>query len=148
MCYSKIFNTAGDRSEDESTLFSLATEFLEAAITLQATPPTKINYRSVSYYLLGHAAELTLKSYLFHQGLSSDELKTIGHDLKRLIKKSKEEGISKSASFEQLNKLANLYKRKELEYRTKSLKTFPDIEDLTVEIQKLGAIVFEAACPC
>tara|TARA_R110000868_G_scaffold381115_1_gene647494 strand:- start:33 stop:479 length:447 start_codon:yes stop_codon:yes gene_type:complete len=148
MCYSKIFKTTGDRSEDESTLFSLSTEFLEAAITLQNTPPTKINYRSVSYYLLGHAAELSLKSFLFQQGLSSDDLKTIGHDLKRLIRKSKEKNISKNASFEQLNKLAKLYKRKELEYRTKSLKSFPNIEDLIAETKQLQAIVFDSICQC
>lgn len=79
-----LFDVSGDGSEDEGTFYSLASEYLEAAITLFNTPPTRINYWVVIYYLLGHSAELTLKSYLFDHGETPESLKKVGHDLERL----------------------------------------------------------------
>lgn len=48
-----LFDAICDGSEDEGTFYSLASEYLEAAITLFNTPSTRINYSVVIYYLLG-----------------------------------------------------------------------------------------------
>ncbi len=58
-----IFRAEGDGSQDDGTLYSLSDEFLEAARVLQATPPTRVNFSSAAYYLLGHSAELILKAF-------------------------------------------------------------------------------------
>ena len=77
MCYSEIFDAVGNGSQDDGTLYSLSDEFLEAARVLQATPPTRVNFSSAAYYLLGHAAELMLKAFLFKHEVSIVELKKI-----------------------------------------------------------------------
>jgi hypothetical protein len=73
------------RFEDEATLLSLSTEYLEAAKVLHSTPPTKVNYAIVIFYLLGHAAELLLKSFLHKNGESIVDIKNkYGHNLTKL----------------------------------------------------------------
>ena len=44
----------GSSSEDDATLFSLATEFLEAAKVLDSVNPKRVGYDVVIRYLLGH----------------------------------------------------------------------------------------------
>ena len=80
--------------EDEASLYSLATEYLHAAEILIETPVTKLNVSLVSYYLLGHAAELLMKSCLFKAGVPLKELKfDVGHDLKQLASRVQEIGL-------------------------------------------------------
>lgn len=137
------FDAPGDGSEDEGTFYSLASEYLEAAITLFNTPPTRINYWIVIYYLLGHSAELTLKSYLFDHGETPKSLKKIGHDLDKLVSCALSHGLSKKLSFRAINSLAPIYGSKELEYRKRKRQTFPSEEDLIEEIHALQSTVFD-----
>ncbi|MEJ1958500.1 MAG: hypothetical protein WDM70_02780 [Nitrosomonadales bacterium] len=65
MIYAKIFEAEGDGSQDGGTLYSLSDEFLEAAVVLQNTPLNCVNFSAVTYYLLGHSAELMLKAFLY-----------------------------------------------------------------------------------
>lgn len=143
MCYQQIFVAGGDGSQDDSTLFSLSAEFLEAALVLQATPPVRVNFSSAAYYLLGHSAELMLKAFLHKNGLSIDELKKINHDLKKLIYLAKEKGLPENVHLEQVLQLADAYKNKSFEYRTKKRKTFPNLDLLTEEIEGLQSAVFD-----
>jgi len=138
-----IFETAGDGSEDDGTLYSLSCEYLAAARVLHANPPTHISYSSVIYYLLGHAAELTLKAFLVHRGKTISELKGIGHDLEELEKCARETSLSKKASLSGVIQLSNIYKDKNFEYRTRKNKNFPQLEVLLEEIEQLQSIVFE-----
>lgn len=137
-----LLDAPGDRSEDEGTFFSLASEYLEAAITLFNTPPTRVNYSLVIYYLLGHAAELTLKSYLFDHGETPASLKRIRHDLDKLIDCAQERGLSKQLSLRAVTSLAPIYRDKELEYRKRKLQSFPDQQDLIGEVQALQSAIF------
>lgn len=137
-----IFEYDGDGSEDEATFFSLSCEFLEAAETLNRTPPTKINYWIVTYYLLGHSAELALKSFLFKKDISIKELKKVGHDLNSLIEKSIEHGLQ---DFVALRKLSPVYKSKNLEYRKRQREEFPFVDDLIQEVKQLQSIAFNNA---
>lgn len=137
-----LFDAPGDGSEDEGTLFSLASEYLEAAITLFNTPPTRINYSLVIYYLLGHAAELTLKSYLFDHGEKPANLKRFRHDLDKLIESAQSHGLSKQISVAAIASIAPIYRDKELEYRKRKRQSFPDRQDLIKEVQALQSAVF------
>lgn len=133
-----IFDYEGDGSEDEATLFSMSGEYLEAAKTLNSVPPTKVNYRMVTYYLLGHAAELSLKSYLFKKEIDIKELRRIGHDLNSLSDKGSEFGLK---SYSSIRDLSPIYKAKKLEYRQRSRENFPPVDRLIEEITELRSII-------
>lgn len=138
-----IFDALGDVSEDEGTFYSLASEYLAAAITLFNTPPARINYWVVIYYLLGHSAELTLKNYLFDHGETPATLKKIGHDLDKLIMQAMNHGLSKKLSVRAIRALAPIYREKELEYRKRKRQTFPNQQYLIEEIEALQRAVFD-----
>lgn len=139
-----LFDALGDGSEDDGTFYSLASEYLAAAITLFNTPPTRTNYCVVIYYLLGHSAELTLKSYLFHRGETPESLRKVGHDLDKLVKRAMSHGLSNKLSARAINALAPIYRKKELEYRKSKRQTFPDQQDLIGEIEALQSAVFDS----
>lgn len=134
-----IFDYEGDGSEDEATLYSLSGEYLEAAKTLNSSHPTKVTYGIVTYYLLGHAAELSLKSYLFKKEMSIQELRRIGHDLNLLLDKATEFGLK---NFSSIRSLSPIYKSKKLEYRQNRREMFPSKDLLIEEIEELQSIVF------
>lgn len=138
-----MFDYEGDGSEDEATLYSLSREYLEAAKTLNGVPPTRVNYEIVTYYLLGHAAELSLKSYLFKKNISIKDLRKVGHDLNSLLGKAHEFGLK---SFPSIRDLSPIYNAKKLEYRQRSRETFPSVDSLIEEISKLQSIVFDHVC--
>ncbi|MDO8328976.1 MAG: hypothetical protein Q7T36_00720 [Fluviicoccus sp.] len=138
-----IFSVDGDGLEDDGTLYSLSSEFLEAAITLSNTFPTKTNYSMVIYYLLGHAAELMLKAYLYKKGRSIGELKGVGHNLEALLEFSKSTGQQLPFKTNCIEALALNYKTKKLEYRAKTRLQLPNREDLINECRQLQSAVFE-----
>lgn len=146
MSNQQTFNAKGDGSQDDSTLFSLSDEFLEAARVLQATPPVRVSYWSPTYYLLGHAAELLLKAFLYKHGLSIRELKKINHDLVKLASRARALGLPEKVHLTQIGYLADTYKEKSFEYRTKATNTFPCLDLLTEEIEMLQSAVFDKLC--
>lgn len=130
--------------EDEASLFSLSSEYLEAASTLHGASHTKLTVSLVTFYLLGHAAELLLKSYLHKQGVPISELKNkYGHNLVKLIHHARERGLPKSLALAQLLQLAETYTPKQLEYRKNLTQTFPSVESLLHEVQELQQRVFD-----
>ena len=141
MSYELLF-ADGDGSEDESTLFSLSGEFFEAASVLRKIHPTRINYSIAIYYLLGHAAELMLKALLYTEGLTAKDLKKIGHDLSKLIEEAQSRGVPNNIIFTHIAELSEIYKSKNLEYRTNKSKTFPNVDELSEEVKKLQDFVF------
>ncbi len=129
--------------EDEATLYSLSSEYLEAANVLHNTPPTRIGYTLVTYYLAGHAAELMLKSFLYKHGETIEALaKRYGHDLKSLVKSARRKGLPKNVSTKHIQNFANTYSRKHTEYRQKQQLTFPPLDLLLQEIGSLQSHVF------
>lgn len=143
MCYQKIFDAEGDGSQDDGTLYSLSGEFLEAARVLQATPPVRIGYSSATYYLLGHAAELMLKAFLYKHGQSINDLRKFNHDLEKLASRAREVGLPEKVQLDQILLLAAAYKEKSFEYRTKKSKAIPSLELLAEEIENLQSTVFD-----
>ncbi|MEF8708470.1 MAG: hypothetical protein V5B38_06160 [Candidatus Accumulibacter propinquus] len=143
MCCQQIFDAEGDGSQDDGTLFSLSGEFLEAARVLQATPPVRTGYSSATYYLLGHSAELMLKAFLHKHGQTISNLRKVNHDLEKLASLAREAGLPKKVQLDQILNLAGAYKEKSFEYRTRKRKTFPSLDLLTVEIERLQSAVFD-----
>lgn len=146
MTISGLFETEGDGNQDDGTLYSLSDEFLEAARVLQSTSPTRVNFSSATYYLLGHSAELMLKAFLFKHGVAIAELKNINHNLEKLVCRAKEKGLPEKVHLHQVIGLADTYKDKSFEYRTRKRKTFPDLELLIEEIEGLQSVVFNHIC--
>jgi hypothetical protein len=143
MCYQQIFDADGDGSQDEETLFALSGEFLEAARVLQATPPTRIGYSSVIYYLLGHSAELMLKAFLYKHGQTIIDLRRLNHDLRKLASRAREAGLTDRVQLDQILCLGAAYKEKVFEYRVKRRNAFPSLDLLTKEIERLQSVVFD-----
>ncbi|MBK7663576.1 MAG: hypothetical protein IPJ21_08545 [Sterolibacteriaceae bacterium] len=137
------FDEEGDGSEDEGTLYSLSTEYMEAAIVLHDTPPIRVKYSSVICYLLGHSAELALKSYLFDHGETPKSLKNIGHNLERLVELARQRGLSARISLTSTVELSPVYCAKGLEYRTRRRRAFPNETALIEEVQALLRAVFD-----
>jgi len=137
------FDVDGDGSQDDGTFFSLSGEFLEAARVLQARPRGRIGYSSAIYYLLGHSAELLLKAFLYKNGRTIKDLKTISHDLQKLESLARAAGLPETVKLEQTLRLSATYKEKALEYRTRKGKRFPALGLLTEEIDKLQSAVFD-----
>lgn len=128
--------------EDECSFYSLGAEFLEASKVLWNTPPTKIGYQSVIYYLLGHAAELFLKAFLIANDMQLEQLKVKGHNLIALVRAAHEHGLSDKFQFEAVRALSPMYEAKVLEYRDQKSKNFPLIDDLLHEVNQLSDISF------
>lgn len=130
--------------EDEATLYSLASEYFEAATVLSNTPPMRIGYTMVTYYLAGHAAELVLKSFLFKHGETIESLaKRYGHDLKLLVKHARLKGLPVSISTEHIQDFAKTYTSKHTEYRRKHLVKLPPLDLLLLEIESLRSHAFD-----
>lgn len=141
--YKQIFTANGNGGQDCGTLFSLASEFLEAARTLQATPPVRMGYSAVIYYLLGHATELLLKSFLYSHGQTVKDLRAINHDIEKLMLLAKQLDLPENVSFLNIESLSNAYMNKTFEYRMKRIAEFPSIDLLINEVLKLQSFVFE-----
>lgn len=129
--------------EDEATLFSLSSEFLAAAKTLIETPVHQTNCATVAYFLVGHAAELLLKSFLFNHGVTIDDLrKRYGHDLGRLVKLARIRGLPAMAITTEIQRFSGAYNKKRMEYRKMTILQLPPLELLFEEIVGLQRLVF------
>ena len=87
-----------------------------------------------TYYLLGHATELALKSFLLANGDSLDRLRQrIGHNLAkaaRRVRATKCDPLAQTVAdnFEVIELLNFYYEAKEFEYRVTGLKSYPKKE--------------------
>jgi hypothetical protein len=131
--------------EDEASLFSLATEYLEAAEILARTPPVKVNVSLVTFYLLGHAAELLLKSLLHKHGVPLQDLKDrkkYGHNLGKLVEQSRGKGFIAPTFLLNVEAFSKTYTPKHTEYRQKVAMSLPPLESLLQELRALQSQVF------
>jgi hypothetical protein len=130
-------------AEDEASLFSLATEYIEAATILEATPTLNLNVSMVAYYLAGHASELLLKSFLFTQGVPLKHLKQqYGHNLGKLAAEARAKGLSPTLALEHVERLAEQYTPKYMEYRQLTASSYPPLDLLISQVKALEKQVF------
>ena len=97
----------------------------------------------IIYYLAGHAAELTLKSFLFKRGDSIEVLaKRYGHNLKLLVRRARERGLPQSVSTEHIQSFSGAYTRKRTGYRKKQPLRLPPLDLLVLEVKMLQSHTF------
>jgi hypothetical protein len=87
-----------------------------------------------------------LKAFLYKCGVPVSELKTLNHDLRKIVARSRDKGLPEMVRLEQILQLADAYKDKSFEYRTRTKKMFPSIDALTEEIESLQPVVFDIVC--
>ena len=109
-------------------LWNYARDFFLSANTLRGSEKRLRN--APTYYLDGHAIELTFKSYLCYHGYSDNKLRKIGHNLKELWKNSVAKGLDEelqnTTEIQQCIELINpYYHGKEFEYIYAGFKQYP-----------------------
>ncbi len=116
-------------------LWRYAREFYRAAKKLTAEDGENIDI--VAYYLYCHSIELILKAVLSFKGYKEENLKKIGHDLKKAWKKvvnlepSIRENLMNPEKIEEVIGMVNCYyKNKEFEYIKTGAKIFPTIKEV------------------
>ena len=129
----------GSNDDDRTTAVGLARyafEYIEAALLVDehdadARPGNQIS-PVPAYFLALHGIELTLKSYLRHQGVPLRELrsKKYGHDVHACYRKSKELGLlhrfsEQTADVDGLRLLIDLNNDHGLRYIKTGSKQFP-----------------------
>jgi hypothetical protein len=133
-----------DADDPRTTAMGLLTDskqMLAAAIILQASGDVKV--QRPTYYLLGHAIELVLKSFLLANGDSQDRLRRrIGHDLRKAAQRvitAKNDPISKvvADNLVYIEMLNPYYLAKELEYRVTGYKTYPPQTTLLLFLKEI-----------
>ena len=137
--------------EDEASLFSLASEYLEAAEILARTPPVKMSVSLVTYYLLGHAAELLLKSVLHKHGVPLHDLKDrkkYGHSLAKLVSEVRRSRLVAPTFLSHVEAFSKIYAPKRTEYRKKVGMDLPPLEILLQELRALKSQVFSHVAHC
>lgn len=131
--------------EDVATPYSLSRIYFEAAAVLRKTPPVRLGYSMVTYYLAGHAAELDLRSFLYKYGETIDFLvRRCGYDLKRVVRSARRKGLPDSILTKHIQGFAKSYKRKHTEYRRKQPIGLSPLDSLLSEIANLQSQVFHS----
>jgi hypothetical protein len=111
-----------------------AKEYLEAAIVVDQEMSKEKAYARISpmpaYFLLAHGIDLTLKAYLRHVGLTVEDLRKAGHDLKALHAKACELGLEDlhkltAQDVEAFDLLVAANEFHQLRYIQTGAKTFP-----------------------
>ncbi len=114
-------------------LWTYASDFASAATIVAMKAGNRISVPA--YYLDCHAIELVLKAFLRAQGCTLDNLKSIGHNLDKLLASATQQGLPSLVALEpaQIEAIAMInpyYRHKELEYIESGYKTFPALDVL------------------
>ena len=133
-----------DEHRAQST-WALANSYSVAAKVLHAngTPVTFIP----TVYLLAHALELHLKSFLNCCGVKDKGLRGLGHDLVAALAECERHGLNSYVTISnedlELVKRVNLcYEKKELEYFVGKAKSLGSIDDFTYLVSRVSKALF------
>ncbi|MDQ6995999.1 MAG: hypothetical protein Q9M82_00880 [Mariprofundus sp.] len=115
-------------------LWTYAKEYLDAAKIVASSSDRELA-PTPAYYLVCHSIELILKAFLRGSGEELEDLKKIGHNLKRCLNKAEKKGITEYFCFTGIQKQAvslinDYYSQKEFEYISTGFKTFPKYDIL------------------
>jgi hypothetical protein len=140
---------------DRATAMGLLTdakEMLAAAKLLHDSGVWKV--QRPTYYLLGHAMEVALKSFLLANGTSPGTLKKkLGHNLAKTARRviaAKSNSVSPIVQeyLAAIDLLNHYYQAKEFEYRVTGAKTYPGKETLfaflDAIIPKIEPVAYQA----
>jgi hypothetical protein len=144
-------NRASDRAVEQQPrttamgLLTDAKEMLTAAGILHDSGVWKVN--GPTYYLLGHATEVALKSFLLACGCDLKRLKDrYGHDIAKAARRviaARHDLVSPLVEkhLPQIELLNVYYKDKELEYRVTGFKRYPPKEELIAFLRMLIPLI-------
>lgn len=100
-------------------------------------------------YLLGHALELSIKSFLLHRRVPTQQLREkLGHDLAKCLARARKLGFDRmvfeltARELEEFQHLHELYSRKELEYAIGGERRIPRHSVVEAMAER---VVFEVA---
>jgi hypothetical protein len=133
-------------NQNEITFIVCADEFIFAACELEkSNNPDKV--ATASYYLYGHALELTYKGFLYKEGATIKELKSYRHNLEKVLNKTRDKGLCKYICIDEkyLDVVINLnkyYSTKELEYMSDTEKRLPLLWDVKDVAKKTNDALF------
>ncbi len=120
-------------------LLLYAKEYYSAYKLIQKEHPDITKFFAVKFYLLCHSLELVMKAILRQHGVSYKQLKSYGHDLRKL--QSALYHLYKIAfdvtSHLEVELVNELYNNKEFEYHTKGSKQVPEITNLARTVHLL-----------
>lgn len=126
--------------------WALANAYLSAAGRLRqhGGPETFIP----TVYLLGHALELHLKSYLAWRGLPEKSLRGLGHDLAACLREALKQGLGTFLTLSHrdvrgLRRINSYYARKELEYFVARAKRLGTVEEFLELVHRVSRAVFD-----
>ena len=127
--------------------WALANSYMAAASHLLETHTAETFMPSM--FLLLHALELHLKSFLIAQGHSEKQLRDIGHDLVACLRDCNTHGIRSYVSISwidqlQIARLNVYYRDKELEYFAPKPKSFGNVDRLRNTINQVAKAVVNA----
>lgn len=127
-------------------LITYSKEFRKAALATDDKLGMEDGYEIVApvpvMYLVAHSIELSIKAYLLHKGQTLRQLRKVGHDICKALKKAKELGIGQVVEITEiemgaLQVLNDLYSKKELNYIVTGFKKFPMFGPLQELSEKL-----------
>src|SRR5215510_8907517 len=122
---------------------SYSEDFYEACCSYVTRRP----FSPAKYYMACRSIELSLKAFLLLKGVTRDELKSLGHDLDKILRRCKKLEISSlvciSASQElYIEALNKWYARKGFEYFELANLGGTTLPDIT-EVQQLAHLLIE-----
>lgn len=115
-------------------LITYASEFRKAALAADDKLGRRSGFELVApvpvMYLIGHSIELSLKAFLLSQGMSENQLRKLGHDLHKAMRKCRELHFdaaleATAEEVEVLEVLNALYFSKQLNYHESGVKQYP-----------------------
>lgn len=122
-----------EQRTDDRGLLWYANDYYKSYLTLQEKYPDVTDLLSPKFYLLCHALELALKSWLRKEGYTVKQLVKFDHNLIALLAELIDNhGVIVPPDAIQAIELANdYYDTKQYEYFVRGAKTFPDPNHLS-----------------
>ena len=122
------YSTAVSISVFEPSFFHrLSYEFINASQELEKSG---MRYSSISYYLVCHALEIAMKSYLVLNGYSERDIRDMNHNLVKVMNVLKTKNYYKFTSYEEemIKGINKYYSKKDFEYHiTAGEKLYPNL---------------------
>jgi hypothetical protein len=135
--YKKAHYKEVEERTDDRGLLWFANDYYQSYLTLQETHPKHTELLSPKFYLLCHAFELTIKSWLRKEGWTTKQLRDMDHNLIALLAELIDNhGVVVPPDAIQAIELANhYYNTKQYEYFVRGAKTLPDPEHLSTYVR-------------
>lgn len=132
--------------QQAQSCWALANSYSESSLRLQTAENSAQTFMP-SMFLLLHALELHLKSYLIARGHTDKQLRAIGHDLTKGLRACFQNDLASHVQFSwreliQIARINKYYMCKELEYFVPKAKNFGNIERLAEVVDRVSRGIF------